>query len=64
MTIESSIEQPESEMSSHIYVIVDRSRGLIYGVTRSLERAKAIQNEAELENPSSWVCISHEPILL
>jgi hypothetical protein len=53
---------------SHIYVIINRTTGFIYGTTFDVERAQFEVKEAKkyrdaLGSPDDVIVISHEPIL-
>jgi hypothetical protein len=47
----------------HVYVIINRDTGFIYGVTDDPVKASIIRDDAELTHLGSTVSVSCEPVL-
>lgn len=46
-----------------VYVVINRTKAFIHGVTPNLERAREILEAALAEDPNDVIVFSHEPVL-
>lgn len=50
-------------MNIHVYVVINRTTGFIYGITHNLQTALKILDAAVDEDPNDLISLSDEPIL-